>query len=809
MKSEEKYRTILESIEDGYFEVDLAGSFIFFNDSLCRMLGYSRDQLTGMNSRRNLNKEDRRKVFKVFKQVYETGIAAKAADWKFITQDGTTRFLEASISLTRDRQGKPTGFQGIARDVTARKQMEEKLQENEAKLQAIFDTVGTGILIIDENTHIIMEANQAALEMTGLPRESIIGHICHSLVCPAEAGQCPVKDLGQTVDHSERILLCAAGQQKDILKTVHLITLGGRNCYVASFIDITARKQMEEKLRASEEKYRTLLEDIEEGYYENDLDGNLTFVNDAVCRILGYTREELLGTNYRQLMSKEAAKKIYPSFTRLFQRGEPVKNLDVEFISKEGIKASAAISASVLRNFQGETIGVRGIIEDITERKRVEMEMKKAREVAEAATAAQSEFLAKMSHEIRTPMNGIIGMTDLLLDTQLGAEQRQFAEIVRTSSTALLSLLNDILDLSKIEARKLNMEKLDFNLRVTMEDIADLTAISAQEKGLELTALVEPDVPYLLRGDPSRLRQAVINMAGNAVKFTKKGEVSIRVSRLEEDEQNVTLRFAISDTGIGIPPNRIEALFAPFVQVDSSTTRQFGGTGLGLAISRQLAVLMGGTTGCESEMGRGSTFWLTAVFEKQPPNAVVTAEAFVDISSVKVLVVDDNATGRQLAVNLLNGWKCRTGEAEDARSALAELRNAVQDKDPYQVALLDMVMPEMSGYELGRLIKEDKELSPTRIIMMTSLDKRRDVARLASLGFAGYLTKPIRQTHLYDAIALAMAGQEAAKDDASEHINSINKPRGTGKRILVAEDTSLSEDSDFEKIDEIRCIVIS
>ncbi len=553
--------------------------------------------------------------------------------------------------------------------LTDRKQMEEVLRESETKLQAIFDAVGTGILIIDKDTQVIIEANPAAMEMTGLSKESIIGHICHSLVCPAEVGKCPVKDLGQNIDHSERKLACAKGHQKDILKTVHPITIGGRDCFVESFIDISDRKL-------------------------------------------------------------------------------------------------------------------------------AEMEIKKAKDAAEDAKAAQSRFLANMSHEIRTPLNGIIGMIDLLLDSRLGAEQRQFAEIVRTNSLSLLSLLNDILDLSKIEAHKLNLEKLDFNLRVTLEDIADLVAISAQEKGLELTALVEPDVPYLLRGDPGRLRQAIINLAGNAVKFTQKGEVSIRLSRLAEDEQTVTLNFAISDTGIGIPQNRVEALFTPFVQVDSSTTRKYGGTGLGLAISRQLVELMGGTVGCVSEIGKGSTFWFTAIFEKQPQTAFIAEETFAGISSVKVLVVDNHATNRMLAVNLLKGWKCRPGEAEDGKSALVALRRAVQEKDPYQVALLDMVMPEMGGYELGRLIKEDKELSNTRIIMMTSLDKSHDGARLASIGFAGYLTKPIRQSYLYDAIALAMASAERGIDGGSEDIitrHTIAESHWTGKRILVAEDNLTSQ----------------
>ena len=682
-QSEEKYRTILENMQEGYFEVDLAGDLTFFNDSLCRIWGYPKDELIGMNNRQYTDKENAKKLFQTFNEVYRTEEPAKAFDWQIIRKDGTKILIEASISLQKDSSGNPIGFSGTVRDVTE-------------------------------------------------------------------------------------------------------------------------RRRIDEALRQSEERYRMVLENIQDGYFEVDLAGSFTFFNDSMCRLLGYPQEEMMGLNNRKWTDKENAKRLFQGFNQVYKTGIPSKEFNWQFIRKDGSVRFIEASVDLLKNSSGNTIGFQGLARDITERKLAEVEIKKAKEAAEAAAVSQSEFLANMSHEIRTPMNGIIGMIELLLDSQLSADQRQYAEIVQTSSLSLLSLLNDILDLSKIEARKLNLEKLDFNLRVALEDVADLVALSAQEKGLELTALIEPEVPSLLRGDPGRLRQAVINMAGNAVKFTKKGEVAIRVSRQAENEQTVTLHFAISDTGIGIPQNRIEALFAPFVQVDSSTTRKYGGSGLGLSISRQLVELMDGKVGCESEIGKGSTFWFTAVFEKQPPNAVMAVERFADISSLKVLVVDDHPTNRLLAVTLLKGWKCRSGEAEDGQSALANLRAALQEKDPYQVALLDMMMPEMDGEELGRLIKEDKELSDTRIIMMTSIGKRGDVSRLASLGFAGYFTKPIRQAHLYDAIALAMGRKEGESAGASKHIitrHTIAESHWAGKRILVAEDNPTGQTVAFSLLE--------
>ncbi len=469
-------------------------------------------------------------------------------------------------------------------------------------------------------------------------------------------------------------------------------------------------------------------------------------------------------------------------------RGELVSEPEDALEREDGTRVFLRWTVHPWRDAQGGVAGVVLAVQSIDL-------LVRARQAALEASRLKSEFVANMSHEIRTPMNGVIGMTRLLLDTSLTPEQREYAEVIDHSGRALLEIINDILDFSKIEAGRVDLEIVDFDLRRAVREVLGSFAEAAQAKGLELLCLIRHDVPSALRGDPGRLRQVLTNLVGNAVKFTERGEVVLRVTLAESGEGAVAVRFEVRDTGIGIDPELKPRLFQSFVQADGSATRRYGGTGLGLAISRRLVSMMGGTIDVESRPGRGATFWFTVRLELQGPEASAsTAGAPTRLAGRRVLVVDDNATNRQILKQQLGYWGLRTTAVESGARALAALREAAASGPGYDLAILDMKMPEMDGLDLARAIKEEPSLFAVKLVLLTSFGQRGHGAEAARIGISAYLTKPVDEADLYDCLVEVMdeGRRKRAPHLVTRHTLRELRPLA-GAQVLVAEDNEVNQ----------------
>ena len=564
--------------------------------------------------------------------------------------------------------------------------------------------------------------------------------------------------------------------------------------------------QMAKRLQSSTvslaelEKARRRFQDVAsitgDWIWEIDSKGIFTYVSPAVEKILGYEPEKVVGTSFRDYLDDEGMETWKRQIEGAIVQSMNFKEKVIVHRHADGRKVWVEVSGTPIKWSFGFVAGYRGAGRDITQKVRDHQALEDAKRAAEKANRAKSAFLANMSHEIRTPMNGIIGMTNFLLETDLNAEQREYAKLVEQSAENLMVIINDILDFSKIEAGKLDLEIIDFNLRNVVEETAQLLSTKAYEKGIEMVALVDPQVPSLLRGDPSRLRQVLMNLAGNAIKFTSEGEVTIRVGLEKEDKDQVKVLFRVLDTGIGIPADRMDRLFKSFSQVDSSTTRRFGGTGLGLAISKKLVQMMGGRIGVDSVEGKGSIFWFTARFFRQPEVSEAIRRIPVDISGKRILVVDDNATNREVFATYLKSWRCRFSLAEAGTEALKLMHEAFEAGDPYKLAIIDYMMPDMDGRSLGLAIKADPNLESTLLVMLTSHGLRGDAERMKKAGFAAYLRKPVKQSVLYDCLVAVVRGQSMGKNQPETTLvtrHSIAEARRRDVKILLAEDNLVNQ----------------
>ena len=685
-----------------------------------------------------------------------------------------------------------------------RKRAEEALIESDRRFRDLFYEAPVGYHELDVEGRITC-VNTTELSMLGYSSEDMIGHHVWEFIEDAETarrvfgekmgGRKPLRNVERSFRRKDGSFMCVQ------LDDQMLHDPSGRLIGIrATLQDIGERKRAEEALTQSEQRFRDLFENASDVIYTADFDGNFTSINRSGERMTGYTHEEALHLNFSQVVSPETYKLVQEMTARKLQNHDETV-YELEFFKKNGEPLLVEVSSrAIFKN--GKPVGIQGIGRDITQRKQVEAELKLARDVAIESVRLKSEFLANMSHEIRTPMNGVIGMTGLLMDTDLDEEQRDCAETIRSSGEALMTIINDILDFSKIEAGRLQFETLDFLLNNTVEDTIELLAGRAQQKNIELASLIFSDVPTELCGDPGRLRQVLTNLIGNAIKFTEHGEVVVRVEKESETKADVVLRFMISDTGIGISEPAQKNLFQAFMQADGSTTRKYGGTGLGLAISKQLVELMGGQMGVTSTPGHGSTFWFTAQFAKQsdtPP--VQQTPSLISLKNLRVLIVDDNATNRKILAHQLGSWGVISQEAESGLQALELLRAAEAEGVAYDLAILDSMMPEMDGFETARAIKSEPKLAGMHLVMLTLFGARGHGTDAQESGVAAYLMKPVRQALLFDSLVNVVGGtvspevefkSEAASILLTKHSLKETEMSST-KLILLAEDNIVNQ----------------
>jgi len=762
-ESEERFREVFEGAPIGMDVIAMDGRIMQANAAFCRMLGYRQTELAGRTWMELTHADDVEASLRVVERLCQNPEKCAEIEKRYLNRDGAVVWARSKISLVRDTGGGPLYLVVHVEDITERKRAEEALRESEERFRIMADSCPIGIWVTDAQSGTLF-INRTYRKFCGITSEEVAPDSWRSILHPDDAEEFvgalrrALKE--QVPFKGEQRSRRADGEWRWVESyAVPRFSSGGEFLgLVGTSKDITERKQAEQALRTSEEKFRQLAESVREVFWMALPGGReILYASPAYEQVWGRTCDSL----YRNPMSWAEA--IHPDDRNRADvmldrqvRGEPAE-AEFRIRTPEGREKWILDRAFPIRDQGGQLIRVVGVSEDITERKRYEAELIQAREGAEAANRAKSCFLANMSHEIRTPMNGVVGMLQLLAQTELTPRQQRFVTVAQTSGLALLTLIDNILDLSKIEARKVVLEKLSFDPRDTIEESVQPIETQANAKGLSIRTRVAPEIPPLVDGDPHRLRQVLTNLCANAVKFTERGGIVVDASLANGANGKVTVRFTVTDTGIGIRPDQAAGLFAPFTQADASTTRRYGGTGLGLAISRQLAEMMGGTIGVDSREGQGSAFWFTAVFDLAPaappqpanPGREGRSGMAPTRGAARILVAEDNAINREVVLEQLQ----QLGYLASAVANGAEAVEAAQ-RGGFDLVLMDCQMPVMDGFEAARRIRGSARAGVPGIpIVAITAGAMRDDRDRCLREMNDYIAKPVELEQLADALA--------------------------------------------------------
>jgi two-component system sensor histidine kinase/response regulator len=688
----------------------------------------------------------------------------------------------------------------LAEEARRRAEMAEELFRQQQLLYGIVENSPAVIYAKDSQGRYLF-VNKRYCELFQVKAEEVVGRSDAEIFPPEFAARFQENDRA-VLEHGRALEFEEFAPHSDGTHTYISVKFPVRDAqgrYVAVCgisTDITDRKRAELALRDSEALYHSLVECVPLCILRKDREGRFTFANQKFCQLLGRSAEEILGKTDYDFFPAALADKYRRDDQRVLSTGEVFEDIE-EHQTPSGEKLFVQVLKSPVRDASGQIVEVQCMFMDVTDRKRAEEELRRAREAAEAANRAKSDFLANMSHEIRTPLNAIIGLTELLLQTPTNALQREYLQMILESGELLLALINDVLDFSKIEAGKLLLERLPFTLREQVGDTMKLLAARASQKGLELALDVAADVPEVVVGDAGRLRQVLLNLLSNAIKFTHQGEVVVEVRCSERTESECLLQFCVRDTGIGIPRDQQERIFQAFEQVDTSTARRYGGTGLGLAIASRLVALMGGKIWVESEPGRGSAFYFTARLGIGPSEKDGREEQLARLRGWRVLVVDDNATNRTVLQAMLRSWHLQPETASTAEEALRLLQDARLAGVPFHLVITDVAMPGMDGFQLVEAIRQ-QESSPPIIVMLASAHYVDDLERSQKLGVARYLLKPVKHSELLEAVLSVCAPETAAAKTTDQErpatSQALPQPKATRSlQILLVEDSLVNQ----------------